>query len=135
MNILAISLLATISLPVLGDFSTRLRAADSIKKSTDGQNYSAIVDAHFLKAFLSCRRPNTDSKSCPIPFSLVASIDKDGRVTHIAVKPSSPISECFKAYLSKIILPPPPAHLVGSTGFPVSFAIGANITPEKLPPA
>ena len=129
MSHLAILLLALISVSAPSEFSERQSAAEAIKKSAEGQQYATTVDSYFLKAFMSCRQPNADPKSCPIPFLLVASIDKSGQITEIVAKPSTPTSECFKANLSRFALPPPPAPLVGPSGFPVSFSVGANLAP------
>ena len=126
MRLLLIPLLLVMSLAANNEFKNRLEAAEAIKQTVEGQAYSTKVDAALIKVFMSCRQPKNDKQACPLPFSIVANVNSKGEVLDIAAQPSTSLSDCFKSKLAAITLPSPPASLVGSHGFPISFEMGTN---------
>jgi hypothetical protein len=93
------------------DFRTRVTQAKLAEGATTGPAYqkqmwdrigNATTDA--FKACLASVQPPDKS-----PFTLVADVAVDGRLSRIAVQPETPVAQCMASHFASWTLPAPPA--------------------------
>lgn len=97
--------------PTTADFQARVTQAKLAEGAATGPGYqkqmwdrigNLTTDAY--KACLAASQ--TPDKS---PFTLVADIATDGRLTGVAVQPEIPVAKCMASHFSAVTLPAPPA--------------------------
>ncbi|QWT21733.1 hypothetical protein KPL74_06920 [Bacillus sp. NP157] len=88
----------------------RIQAAKALEAKADGKAYQA-------KLWDGIGNPATDAlKSCIAsnapadkqPFTLVATVDAKGHPTDVAVRPATPVANCFAGQFAVWTLPVPP---------------------------
>jgi hypothetical protein len=93
------------------DFHTRVTQAKLAEGAATGPAYqkqiwerigNTTTDAY--KACLAGTQPPDKS-----PFTLVADVTPDGRLTGIAVQPEIPVAKCMASHFTGLTLPAPPA--------------------------
>jgi len=104
--------LALQTMPAAGaDFQTRVKQAKLAEGAATGPAYqkkmwdrigNATTDAY--KACLASNTPADKS-----PFTLVANVGADGRLSDIAVQPATPVANCMAGQFASWVLPAPPA--------------------------
>ena len=100
-----------LSAPTGADFHARVTQAKLAEGAATGPAYqkqmwdrigNLTTDAY--KACLAGTQPPDKS-----PFTLVANVAADGRLTDIAVQPELPVAKCMASHFTGLTLPAPPA--------------------------
>ncbi|TCV93259.1 hypothetical protein EC912_105119 [Luteibacter rhizovicinus] len=99
--------LATLATP---DFADRMLAAKKLEATADGTAYQkrlwdSITD-QMTVALESCIASNAPADRSP--FTVVANVGADGRVSGVAIKPATPVAGCFSGQFATWLLPVPP---------------------------
>ena len=93
------------------DFHVRVTQAKLAEGAATGPAYqkqmwdrigNATTDAY--KSCLAATQPPDKS-----PFTLVADVAVDGRLSRIAVQPETQVAQCMASHFASWTLPPPPA--------------------------
>jgi len=93
------------------DFHARVTQAKLAEGAATGPAYqkqmwerigNATTDA--FKACLASTQPPDKS-----PFTLVAEVAADGRLSRIVVQPQTPVAQCMASHFTGLMLPAPPA--------------------------
>jgi hypothetical protein len=94
------------------DFHARVTQAKLAEGAATGPGYQKQMWDHIgnlttdaYKACLAATQPPDKS-----PFTLVANVTTDGRLTGIAVQPETAVAKCMASHFSAVTLPAPPAR-------------------------
>lgn len=107
---IALALALQLSPDAGADFHARVTQAKLAEGAATGPAYqkqmwerigNATTDA--FKSCLAATQPPDKS-----PFSLVADVAVDGRLSRIAVQPETPVAQCMASHFASWTLPPPP---------------------------
>jgi hypothetical protein len=92
------------------DFHTRVTQAKLAEGASTGPGYQKQmwdrIGNATTDAYKSCLASNTPTDKSP--FTLAADVLADGRLTHIAVQPETPVAKCMVGQFANWILPAPP---------------------------
>jgi hypothetical protein len=92
------------------DFASRVAAAKALEKTTEGHAWQEAL-------WTKIGNPATDAlKDCvasnapadKTPFTIVATIDAQGRSSNVQVQPETPVAKCFTGQFAVWTLPVPP---------------------------
>jgi hypothetical protein len=91
-------------------FTARVDAAKALEKTTEGHAWQEALWTKIgnpaTDALRDCVASNQPADKTP--FTIVATIDPQGRSSNVAVHPETPVSKCFTGQFSVWTLPPPP---------------------------
>ncbi|WP_109127480.1 peptidase C13 [Dyella sp. C11] len=92
------------------DFISRVSQAKLAEGAATGPAYQKQmwdrIGNPTTDAYKACLASSPDDKA---PFTLVADVTKDGRLSRIAVQPETPVAKCMASHFTSWMLPAPPA--------------------------
>lgn len=105
--------LALQSSPAAGaDFQTRVTQAKLAEGADPGPAYQKQMWDRIGKSTTDAYRSCLSSTADKAPFTLVADVLADGRLSHLAVSPQTPAASCMAGQFTSWTLPAPPASPV-----------------------